>query len=107
MQKNQSITSRSSYDWELVSEFILFIEDLNVSGKMSVTNNIENVLQEIAAELPDPLDRYSIIYRDSQGIIDGVETNNNRYTGIFSVNEKTLTKAIAKLEARKEAATNG
>ncbi len=104
MQKRFSIQkSRSSYDWQLHEPNILFIED-NDRG-MSVTNNIENVLQEIRAELDSHnLDHLQIIYRDTNGMIDGVDTRNNQYAGIFSINETELEKAIAKLKVRKEAA---
>lgn len=104
MQKRFSKqTSRSNYDWQLHEPNILFIED-NDRG-MSVTNNIENVLQEIRAELnTHDLDSLQIIYRDTNGTIDGVETRNNQYAGIFSINQIDLDKAIAKLKARKEAA---
>lgn len=104
MQKKFSTQrSRSSYEWQLHEPNILFIEDMNQG--MSVTNNIENVLQEIRAELnTHHLDNLKIIYRDSQGIIDGVNTKNNEYDSFFSIDEYELEKAITKLKARKEAA---
>lgn len=62
---------KSDYDYVVKKdEFLLAIVDKNLGG-MSVTNNIENVVDEIAnVEQINPED-YQIVYRDSQGEWDG------------------------------------
>lgn len=61
---------KSNYDY-YVYQGVLCIEDLNLRGGMSVTNDIENVVKEIhekctKVEIPD-----MIIYRDSDLMWDG------------------------------------
>lgn len=41
-------------------------------GNMTVTNDLERVLIEVAAQIDDTLDAYSITYRDSTGIWDRI-----------------------------------
>lgn len=49
---------------------VLKIEDMNI-GNISVTNDIENVVTDIARmENIDPC-RYMIVYKDSEGLWDG------------------------------------
>lgn len=66
--------NRADFTFEVFEdEKIIFIEDLNL-GKRSVTNDMENVLETIG-KLPfinEHLAAYKILYRDSDGIIDGV-----------------------------------
>jgi hypothetical protein len=61
----------------------IVIEDLN-KGRMSVTNDIENVIEEIAGkEKLNPVEHY-ILYKDSEGQWDGF----NFSTGLFVIMEK-------------------
>jgi len=64
--------SRSDYSYKVLDipkgKFIA-ITDLNL-GRMSVTNNIENVLEEIAGVESLSLLEYKIVYRDSEGTWD-------------------------------------
>lgn len=65
------------------------IEDLNL-GRMSVTNNIENVVEEICIkEMISPAE-VNIIYKDSDGHWDGF---------IFSTNEFVPLQEDAWLQA--------
>jgi hypothetical protein len=65
--------SRSNFDYRIgifEDQNILLIWDKNL-GNRSVTNDIENVVADIAAyEDVDPKD-YVILYRDSEGLWDG------------------------------------
>jgi prophage maintenance system killer protein len=50
----------------------LMIEDLN-KGRMSVTNNIENIVDYVCMnKLQNPCEVY-IVYKDSEGMWDGYE----------------------------------
>lgn len=51
---------------------VLVIIDLDQGGT-SVTNNIEAVVKSIAAELSEQTIKTPIIYRDSEGIYDGID----------------------------------
>ncbi len=64
--------SKANYDYE-IQDGILWIEDLNQGG-MSVTNDMENVLMEIAAENEiHKLIDLGIMYKDSLGYWDRVK----------------------------------
>lgn len=68
--------SKSNYTYEIsVYKGINVISIQDQGGEfMSVTNNIENVVDDIAKlELIDPV-KYKVIYRDSLGIWDGWDT---------------------------------
>jgi hypothetical protein len=70
--------SRSDYSFATVAVYgetqvveVVQIADANL-GNMSVTNDIENVINEIAARLPNPPSGYAWIYRDSSGAWDEI-----------------------------------
>lgn len=42
------------------------------AGNMSVTNDLERVLCDVAFNVDEPLDAYSILYRDSTGTWDRI-----------------------------------
>jgi hypothetical protein len=85
---------RADYSYDIVDDFLI-IEDLNL-GRMSVTNCIEDVVEEISKTLNvDPVN-WKIIYRDSDGIWDGWNHANYKF---ISLNEKSLTQAIIRYES--------
>ena len=65
--------SRSDYKYHIRhknKQHFILIEDEN-KGRVSVTNNIENVVEEIATmEGINPVE-FHIVYRDSDGTWDG------------------------------------
>jgi len=61
----------SHYDWKITGN-VLHIVDLNIGGK-SVTNDITNVINEITETVGNKIRTLDIIYRDSEGIWDGVK----------------------------------
>ena len=74
---------------------VLLIEDMDL-GRMSVTNDIENVLSELEdlyRGLPE-----IIIYRDSEGIWDGVN-NNGVSVNFYMLNTPDTEDAIEKAKA--------
>lgn len=75
---------RVDFTYQLIEPNILFIIDQNMGG-MSVTNGIEEVLEELAPVLPQPLDSYRIVYRDSYGIIDGISTKGGQFSGFIHI----------------------
>ena len=65
--------TKSDYIW-YVSNGYLKIEDLNLGGR-SVTNDIENVLYEIREEIGDQIEKFQIIYKDSDELWNFIDTS--------------------------------
>jgi hypothetical protein len=61
-------TSKSDYRFKFIDD-VLVIEDLNL-GRMSVTNNAEDVISEIRTSTDRRLTEHFIIYKDSDGVWD-------------------------------------
>lgn len=61
---------KSDYEWK-ANENLLQIVDLNTGGR-SVTNDVENVINEIYEKLGEQIKKFKIIYKDSEGIWDGI-----------------------------------
>lgn len=76
---------------------ILVIEDL-CRGSISVTNDIENVLYSIDEDTGWLRGDPPVIYRDSQGMWDGVTVKGRRFYRFFSVGAETKVDAINKLK---------
>jgi hypothetical protein len=79
---------------------ILFIQDSNEGG-MSVTNDIEMVLHEmneLLKEMNTSLKEFDVIYRDSQGMIDGVYTKDDRYYDFYYIGESDYINAKNKIK---------
>lgn len=78
---------------------LLAITDLDQLGSRSVTNAIEEVLDEL-------LDSYGmdlppvIIYRDTSGVWDGVAHIEGTFRGFYPIRETDLARAIAKAVGR-------
>lgn len=85
--------ARSDYTYKIDAlngmPFII-IEDLN-KGRMSVTNDIENVVEEIAIKQRINPVEHHIIYRDSEGMWDGFEFSTKQF---ISLERRTATGAM-------------
>ncbi|GAA4461804.1 hypothetical protein GCM10023189_37710 [Nibrella saemangeumensis] len=84
---------RADYTYT-VTDNIIAIVDLDL-GNRSVTNDIENVLADIRAEIGD-LAGYAVIYRDSMGRWDGVRLVNG-IVYFYGLNERDQEKAANRL----------
>ncbi|WP_445453130.1 hypothetical protein [Flavobacterium sp. 25HG05S-40] len=74
--------SKSDYIYKIHQvDKVIEIEDLNL-GKMSVTNNIENVVDEIAKKEEINRDDFKVIYRDSVGNWDGYNTKTKEFISL-------------------------
>lgn len=91
MKTNQ--IPRADYTYT-VEGSIIAIVDLDLGSK-SVTNDIENVLTDIRADLGE-LAGYSVIYRDSLGRWDGVRLVNG-VIHFYSLGEKNQQLAMNRL----------
>lgn len=87
----------------------LVIEDLNQGGK-SVTNDIENVVNEVIdkhwnenEKLIDK-NRCTIVYKDSQGNWDGWDAENNHFVALGKDNHMhAINSYLKKIRATSEA----
>lgn len=71
---------------------IIVVEDLNL-GNTSVTNNIENILNEICRIEKIFIHSYMVIYKDSEGVWGGYEHKDERF---ISLNEVSWQDAVSK-----------
>lgn len=84
---------RADYTYS-VEGSVVAIVDLD-QGSKSVTNDMENVLDEVRSELGS-LAGYAIIYRDCRGIWDGVRLG-QRGVEFYALNETDGQRAAARL----------
>lgn len=84
---------RADYTYNVTGSVIAII-DLD-QGSKSVTNDMENVLDDIRAEVGD-LSGYAVIYRDSMGRWDGVRLERG-VVQFYSLNETDPERAAARL----------
>ncbi|ADB43007.1 hypothetical protein [Spirosoma linguale] len=84
---------RADYTYTIEGSVISII-DLDLGSK-SVTNDINNVLDDIRAEIGD-LAGYAVIYRDSMGRWDGVRLVGSS-TEFYALNETDGERAAARL----------
>ena len=92
--------NRASYIWGTM-ERLLYIVDEN-KGDKTVTNDIENVLEEIRAQFKQiammshfSLMGFTIIYQDSDGYWDGVILKDDKFSGFFPIRTKSFQEAVA------------
>lgn len=88
---------RSDYEYS-VDGSVIAIEDLDL-GNRSVTNDIQNVVNDIRKELGANLTMsgYSIVYKDSMGRYDGVMISENGNASFYPLGESDLEKAKSRL----------
>ena len=86
--------NRSKYEWRIDGGYI-FITDLNQGGK-SVTNDIENVLDDITKEMNTTMDNYIIFYQDTDYNVDGVKTKNGKFDSFILIGATNFWEAKCK-----------
>ena len=93
MKNGNLFSNRSEYQYGTRGD-IVWIRDLG--GMKSVTNDIENVLQDILQDIA--LETKKIIYQDSMGIWDEVrcqiEAGTVKGVTFHSIGEKDMSKAL-------------
>lgn len=88
--------NRSEYTYSIHGK-VICIEDLG--GQRSVTNDMPHILEDLRKAGLN-LSLYQIIYKDSQGVWDGViPSKRSRYCDFYSINEERLQDALNKLFA--------
>jgi hypothetical protein len=77
---------------------VIAVVDLD-PGNRSVTNNIENVLRKIEYYHQGPITAFKIMYRDSEGVWDGIHWDGKR-ASFFALRETDEGRARKKLPDR-------
>jgi hypothetical protein len=90
--------NRAVYAWG--REFgVVWIIDRDEIGAASVTNDVERVIRDLQALAVD-VDAQPLVYRDSTGRWDQIETRAGRFAGFRSLGgAKALDEALAALAA--------
>jgi hypothetical protein len=70
-QTGNLFSNCAEFTWGIDGQ-VLWLKDSNTSGGKSLTNDMENALAKVQAELDTPINAYLIMYRDSEGIWDRV-----------------------------------
>lgn len=78
MKGDISYQTRSDWTFEVLSDGVIHIEDLNL-GNMSVTNDAEGVIEALHLEIN--LRGKKVQYRDSMGRIDRLIHRNGEFIG--------------------------
>jgi hypothetical protein len=86
---------RAHYSYEVHGKVIAIVGANDAS--ISVTNDAENVIDELAEKGLD-LSQYRVIYRDECGAWDEILVKDGRFAGFHILKEYELTAALAKLE---------
>jgi hypothetical protein len=104
-ERTDGSANRSDYAYHINSKHgkqVLAIEDLDRGG-MSVTNNIEAVIAEIADEIGTSIYQMPIVYRDSEGQYDGIngeKLRSDTFYGIGANEERDAVKAAIERRTR-------
>lgn len=80
---------------------VLVITDLDRGG-MSVTNNIEAIVQSIAAEIGERVYTMPIVYRDSMGRYDGVNGDSLQRNPFYFLDKDNEAGAVIAAIQRQE-----
>jgi hypothetical protein len=88
--------TQSKYNYWNEGDVIVMTDQ---NGDRSLTNDMENVIAYLIRAGAITSTDQKIIYKDSQGIWDGVELTNLNPPSVnfYSINERDLTKALAKI----------
>lgn len=93
---------RASFNFEII-DGVVVVYDYDIG--CSVTNDAENVVAELARRLPH-LNTHPVIYRDTDGVFDGLAVGeNNRFVGFYAIQKTNLADAVQSAK-EKEAELN-
>ena len=95
------LASHYTYSRLMKKRILIIIDQFDSSSPtMTVTNNIEEVLEEISQEI-GLLTGYMIVYRDTDGVYDGVDHDAGVFKGFYRLGEFCVEQAIKKYAERK------
>jgi len=88
--------SKADYEVQVIEDVVVVIDQ--DKGGMSVTNDIENVLQDLSYSMD--LGNRPVVYQDSTGTFDGVNHDTGKFTGFYRLNETNVYAAVAKVKSQ-------
>jgi hypothetical protein len=89
------IKAKAAYEYDFDND-VLFITDLSDIAPLrpTVTNDIENILHDIGAFENRNLSDFKIMYRDTGGVIDGVQVDSvGRFVAFFAISQSDYQRA--------------
>lgn len=89
--------SRASFSYSVDGNVVCIIDH---DDGMSVTNDVENVIDDIAA-LGIDVNSNHIIYRDTDGYWDGIEVKNGGFVCFFPIHVRDLKDAWIYVQSRR------
>ena len=102
-ERTDNSANRSDYAYHINSKHgqqVLVIEDLNRGG-MSVTNNAEAVIADIAYEIGEGIYKLPIVYKDSEGRYDGINGEKLKFDTFYHIGATSEKDAVtAAIERR-------
>lgn len=87
--------TKSSFSVRTEGPYIMITDE---DRGMSVTNDIENVIESVDEQLGHPIDEFYIIYKDSQGTVDGVQTKNGKFARFYTIGARNFDDAKDKVK---------
>ncbi len=97
---------KATFSWNIAESEgreVVVIEDCDIGA--SVTNDAAAVIAHIAKRLGE-LGQRAVIYRDTAGVYDGLRHDGKPWTGFYSLGERALPAALAKLARQTDAETS-
>ncbi|MGB3452915.1 MAG: hypothetical protein WBA59_03695 [Moheibacter sp.] len=91
---------RAQYNYAIVEKYNqkhVLIEDKNM-GEMSVTNDIENVVDEICQTNKINPENAVSLYRDSEGVWDGYDRKTDRFIYLGANNSQSAIEKFYDLQ---------
>lgn len=87
--------ARADYEY-FINEGVVSIVDLD-KGNKSLTNDIENVIEEVCLRAGIKPHEYKWVYRDSGGMWDGFDPATKQFIPLGTTDENDAIKLILKL----------
>lgn len=89
---------RAAFEWIKHDNGVVAIIDMDAPGSRSVTNDIEDVIDDVHAGLiadgvPGGVEDVRVIYRDSSGVWDGVMTRAGRFFSFVLIGTRSAIAA--------------
>lgn len=75
---------------------VVIVQDIGQGQARTVSNDAHNVINKLVREYKT-LSGKVVIYRDSEGVYDGLAVKKDVFAGFFSINETDLIKALEKV----------
>lgn len=91
---------RAQYNYAILERYnrkYVLIEDKNM-GEMSVTNDIENVVDEICQTNKINPETVAFLYKDSEGVWDGYDRKRNRFIYLGAINSQSAIEKFYDLQ---------